>query len=146
MAGKILIDKLNPHPKNGYYFTDIDGEKYEEVKRSIATYGIRDALKITTNYTIVSGHQRFRIAKDLGLTEVPVIIMDVDEWEAEYLLIAENTERRGEAETDPIKKARIANFLKEYWGVNHGMNRYTMSGHNGQSRTTKDQVIFFDVF
>ena len=70
----------------------------------------------------------------------------VDEWEAEYLLIAENTERRGEAETDPIKKARIANFLKEYWGVNHGMNRYTMSGHNGQSRTTKDQVIFFDVF
>jgi ParB family chromosome partitioning protein len=120
VAGTISIDKLNPHPKNGYYFTDIDGEKYEEVKRSIATYGIRDALKITTNYTIISGHQRFRIAKDLGLTEVPVIIMDVDEWEAEYLLIAENVERRGEAETDPIKKARIAKFLKEYWGVRTG--------------------------
>lgn len=136
MAGTISIDKLNPHPKNGYYFTDIDGEKYEEVKRSIATYGIRDALKITTNYTIISGHQRFRIAKDLGLTEVPVIIMDVDEWEAEYMLIAENTERRGEAETDPIKKARIAKFLTEYWDVKHGGNR--ASGHNGHLKTTAD--------
>lgn len=26
-------------------------------------------------------------------------------------------ERRGQAETDPIKKARIAQFLKEYWGI-----------------------------
>jgi len=46
--------------------------------------------------------------------------VDVDEGEAEYLLIAENVERRGQAETDPIKKSRIANFLKEYWGVQHG--------------------------
>lgn len=41
-------------------------------------------------------------------------------WQAEYLLIAENVERRGQAETDPIKKARIAQFLKEYWGVKQG--------------------------
>ncbi|WP_031407362.1 hypothetical protein [Geobacillus vulcani] len=41
-------------------------------------------------------------------------------WQAEYLLIAENVERRGQAETDPIKKARIAQFLKEYWGVRRG--------------------------
>jgi hypothetical protein len=41
----------------------------------------------------------------------------------EYLLIAENVERRGQAETDPMKKARIAGFLKEYWGVKHGGDR-----------------------
>lgn len=33
----------------------------------------------------------------------------------EYLLIAENVERRGQAETDPMKKARIGEFLREYW-------------------------------
>jgi len=43
--------------------------------------------------------------------------MDVDEWQAEYMLIAENTEHRGEAESDPVKKGRQAVFLKEYWGV-----------------------------
>lgn len=118
--GIIQIDKLKPHPKNEYYFTDIEGEKYEEVRQSIETKGIREPIVITTSYTVISGHQRLRIAKDLQFTEVPVDIKDVDEWEAEYLLIAYNTERRGEAEKDPIKKARIAQFLKEYWGVKQG--------------------------
>lgn len=134
--GNIAINKLQPHPKNGYYFTDISGEKYEEVKRSIEANGIRDEIKCTPAFTVISGHQRLRIAKDLGLTEVPVEIIDVDEWEAEYLLIAENVERRGIAEQDNIKKARIAQFLKEYWGVNHGGNR--SSGQNRNLKTTSD--------
>lgn len=120
MPGVVATDKLKPHPKNGFYFSDVTGEKYEEIKRSIATHGIRDPLKVTPDYTIISGHQRWRIAKDLGLTHVPVEVLDVDEREAEYLLIAENVERRGEAESDPMKKARIAKFLKEYWGVRDG--------------------------
>jgi ParB family chromosome partitioning protein len=66
--------------------------------------------------------------------------MDVDEWEAEYLLIAENVERRGEAETDPIKKARIAQFLKEYWGVRDGSaGKRSLEAQNGlQNKTLKD--------
>ena len=64
-----------------------------------------------------------RIARDLGLEKVPYQMLDVDDDEAEYLLIAENTERRGEAEKDPIKKSRIAKFLQEYWGVRNGVGR-----------------------
>lgn len=139
--GRIQIEKLNPHPKNEYYFTDIIGEKYEEIKRSIDTYGIRDPLKVTTAYTIISGHQRYRIARDLGLSEVPVEIVDVDEWKAEYMLIAENVERRGEAELDPIKKGRIAQFLKEYWDVKsggRGSNQHVQVGQNADLRSMKD--------
>jgi len=62
----------------------------------------------------------------------------VDEWEAEYLLIAENTERRGEAETDPIKKARIAQFLKEYWGIRDFGNNKKFDGQNVQQKTMQD--------
>lgn len=109
MTGKISIDKLKPYPKNDYYFTNVDGEGCEEIKRSISTYGIRDPLKITTN-TIVNGHQSYKIAKDLGVTEVPVEIVDLDEWGVGYLLIAENVERRGQTKTDLIKRARIAQF------------------------------------
>lgn len=136
--GSINIDKLNPHPKNSLYFTDISGSKYNEIKQSIDTYGIRDALKITTNYTIISGHQRYRIAKDLGFTEVPVEIVDVDEWQAEYMLIAENTERRGESENDPIKKGKIAAFLKEYWEIKNNNNNVKSAGQNDQQKTMKD--------
>lgn len=120
MIGKIEITKLKEHPRNNYYFSELDGKKYEEIKRSIAENGIRNPIKCTTNFTVISGHQRLKIAKELGMETVPVQIIDVDEREAEYLLIAENVERRGQAETDPIKKSRIANFLKEYWGIRQG--------------------------
>lgn len=125
----ISIEKLKEHPKNNYYFTSLDGQKYQEIKHSIWVNGIRDPIKCTTSYTVISGHQRLKIAKDLGMKTVPVQIIDVDEWEAEYLLIAENVERRGQAESDPIKKARIAKFLKEYWGVREG--RPNKLGQNG---------------
>ena len=141
--GIININKLNPHPKNDFYFTDITGDKYEEIKRSIDTYGIRDPLKVTTAYTIISGHQRYRIATDLGLIEVPVEIVDVDEWQAEYMLIAENIERRGEAESDPIKKGRIAGFLKEYWGVKNGGDRKA-DRQNGEVKNIQNIADFIN--
>jgi len=137
MINLIETDKLKEHHKNGYYFTDIEGEKYEEVKRSIEAQGIRDPIKCTRDYTVISGHQRLRIARDLGMEKVPYQMLDVDEDEAEYLLIAENVERRGQAETDPIKKSRISNFLKEYWGVRNGGDRKSDS-HNAQLKTTED--------
>lgn len=43
-------------------------------------------------------------------------------------MIAENVE------PDPIKKSRIANFLKEYWGVKKGSNQMR---HFDASKTTK---------
>ncbi|MFE4199337.1 DUF3102 domain-containing protein [Aneurinibacillus aneurinilyticus] len=52
------------------------------------------------------------------------------------MLIAENVERRGEAEPDPVKKGRIAAFLKEYFGIKHGGDR--SSGQNGNLKTTAD--------
>jgi len=136
MSGTIAVNKLKEHPKNKHYFTDITGEKRNEVKNSIEVNGMRDPIKCTTAYTVVSGHQRLSIAKELGLTEVPVEIIDVDEWKAEYLLIAENVERRGQAESDPIKKGRIANFLKEYWGVKNGGD--SSSRHNDENKTARD--------
>jgi hypothetical protein len=53
------------------------------------------------------------------------------------LLIAENVERRGQAETDTMKKARIAGFLKEYWGVKNGGDRKSVE-QNAQLKTTED--------
>lgn len=52
------------------------------------------------------------------------------------MLIAENIERRGEAEQDPIRKGRFAGFLKEYWGVKNGGNRSV--GQNTPLKTRQD--------
>lgn len=45
--------------------------------------------------------------------------------QAEYMLIAENTERRGEAEADPVKKGRQAAFLKDYWKIKNNGDQST---------------------
>lgn len=113
---------LKPHIKNNSYYDDLSPEKYEEVKRSIEANGIRDPLKVLPDFTVIAGHQRLKIARELNLAQVPVTIMDISQEEAEYLLIADNEERRQD-DNDPIKKAKRAKFLKEYWGVRHGGNR-----------------------
>lgn len=118
---EVSLKLLKPHTKNNDYYSDLPEEKYAEVKRSIEINGIRDPLKVLPDYTIIAGHQRFRIAQELGLEKVPVIILDVTAEEAEYLLIADNEERRQE-DNDPIKKAKRAKFLKEYWRIQHGGN------------------------
>lgn len=123
--GSYSIGKAHTQMKRDENPPTTEEERQEELEAN----GIRDAIKCTPAFTVISGHQRLRIAQDLGLSEVPVEIIDVDEWRAEYMLIAENTERRGEAESDPIKKAHIAQFLKEWWGVNQGTR--TELGQNG---------------
>ncbi|RJX18815.1 MAG: chromosome partitioning protein ParB [Desulforudis sp.] len=119
MRNEISVSLLKPHPKNQDYYDDLPDEKYQEVKRSIEAHGIRDPLKVLPDYTVVSGHQRRKIAQELGLKKVPVVILDVSPEEAEYLLIADNEERR-QSDDDPIRKAKRAKFLKEYWGIHKG--------------------------
>lgn len=116
---EVSIKLLKLHPKEGEYFSDLAAEKFEDLKRSIAAHGIRDPIKVLPDYTVVAGHQRLRAAEELGLEKVPIEILNLTPEEAEYLLIADNTERRGE-EQDPIKKAKQVKFLAEYWRIREG--------------------------
>ncbi len=94
VASKVSIKLLKPHPKNQEYYSDLPEEKRQEINRSIEAHVIRDPLKVLSDYTVVAGHQRLRIAKELDLEKVPVVILDVTPDEAECLLIADNEERR----------------------------------------------------
>lgn len=132
----IPVKLLKPHPKNSVYYNDIAGEKYQEVRQSIEVNGIRDPLKILPDYTVVAGHQRLKIAKELGIDKVPVVIVDFTAQEAEYLLIADNEERRQD-DNDPMKKAKRAEFLKNYWGVKQGGDRKSKE-QNALLKTVED--------
>lgn len=118
MAGLVSVDLLKPHPKNGDYFEDPTPEEYEQIKHSVAEHGIRDPLKVLPDYTVVAGCLRLRVAKELGLTHVPVEILDISGEEAEYRLVADNEERH--TSRDRVKKAKCAEFLRRYWGVREG--------------------------
>lgn len=121
MFNEVPVSLLKPHPKNAEYFSEPTPEERESLKRSIASEGVRDPLKVTPNYTVIAGHLRLEIARELGLEKVPVQIVDGDPDYLEYLLIADNEERR--VCNDPIKKAKRAEFLKRYWGVKNEAGR-----------------------
>ncbi|MGB9848824.1 MAG: ParB N-terminal domain-containing protein [Moorellaceae bacterium] len=118
VANLVSVSMLKPHPKNSEYFSAPSPEEREKIKKSIEANGIRDPLKVLPDYTVIAGHVRLEIAKELGVEKVPVEVWDVSPEEAEYLLVADNEERR--ICQDPIKKAKRAEFLKRYWGIQRG--------------------------
>jgi len=74
------------------YFNNPRAHKdISEVKESIKRVKFRGALWVDANCVIIAGHGRLMAAKELGMKEVPVIIMDdLTEAEAKYLRIKDN--------------------------------------------------------
>lgn len=72
----ISIHDLKPHPRNSEFFDDLSGEEYEHLRDSISDIGIQAPIIVAADMTIISGHQRFRAATDLGLQIIPVIIRE----------------------------------------------------------------------
>lgn len=83
------VDKLNAATYNP---RKISGQQLKALKMSIKENGILEPLIVNqkTGMTVVSGHQRLRVAKELGFTEVPVKVIDVDEKKEKILNLALN--------------------------------------------------------
>lgn len=116
--------ELHPHPKNDAYKTPLDdkSEEYIMMLASIETDGIRHPLLVQLETNIViSGHTRLRIAHQLGLESVPVIYHDVNDEEAETLLVADNVERAGK-ERDLIRLSRAIDRLYQRYASRREAN------------------------
>jgi hypothetical protein len=57
---------------------DIAGYARIYLEESIKTFGIKNPLRITHDYRIIDGRNRYAIAQELGITRIPCIISDVD--------------------------------------------------------------------
>ena len=64
--------------------------EYEKIKNSIQEFGFADPLVVNKDMTIIGGHQRLSVAMELGYTEVPCAIVDVDKVREKALNIALN--------------------------------------------------------
>lgn len=126
------IQELKPHPRNNEFYSDIEGDEYECFKQSIQNEGIRTPLHISSDMTIISGHQRYRAAQELGLAKVPVIIKDDIHNEDEKLLqlIINNF---GRTKNDPIKQGKMLIEYEKLKGVRKGNNQYSSFGNNSPS-------------
>lgn len=67
-----------------------EDKEYQKIKKSIEEFGYVDPIIINKDNTIIGGHQRLTVLKDLGYEEVDVIQIDIDKTKEKALNIALN--------------------------------------------------------
>lgn len=88
---KVLpVSVLKPAAYNPRKKLKLGDKEYEKIKNSIEEFGFADPLVVNADMTIIGGHQRLTVAMDLGYTEVPCAVVDIDKVREKALNIALN--------------------------------------------------------
>jgi len=109
----IDIKQLKTHEKNLYFFEDIVGYDFDELKRSIIENGLIEPLVVTPDkngyYKIICGNQRYKACKELDMEELPCIVKKFENKNEEIkTLIEDNLIRR---HLTPYERAKLMNEL-----------------------------------
>lgn len=87
---KISIEELKPATYNPRKKLKPSDKEYQKIKRSIEEFGYVDPIIANKDLTIIGGHQRMNVMKDMGFKEVDVVIIDVDKNKEKALNVALN--------------------------------------------------------
>lgn len=88
---KIPLKQLTPAPYNPRTELKLGDPAYEKLKRSIETFGYVEPIIFNERSgTVVGGHQRLSVLRDMGVTEVDCVIVDLDEKDEKALNVALN--------------------------------------------------------
>lgn len=103
-------DLLTPFPNQPFEL--YGGERKANMLESIREYGILNPILVrefdTGEYQILSGHNRWTCARELGFAEVPVIILrDISDDEALMLVLDSNIQQRGISDMPISQQAKI---------------------------------------
>jgi len=92
-------------------------EALQELADSIRQHGVLQPLsvrRVGTGHQLISGERRLRAAILAGLTDVPCIVMRMEEQEQAVAALVENLQRE---DLDFIEEARALASLTEKWGM-----------------------------
>lgn len=97
--------------------TDFDEAALNELADSIRLHGVLQPLLVRPipggRYQIVAGERRWRASRLAGLSEVPVIIRDMDDTEVMLLAMIENLQRE---QLNPAEEAEGYRRLRDEYG------------------------------
>jgi hypothetical protein len=156
---QINISELKPHQRNNEFFDDMVGEKWEEFLESVRVRlkekdsgnpnikPIIEPIIVTTDMVIVSGHQRVRACKELGIETIDCEIRKYHS-EDDILkdLIETNIRQRGSIGGSDKKTGRRIKELERLYGIQHGAthfqgNQYSkVTTNNSESPKTQEDL------
>jgi len=88
----LSVEKLKSHPKNPRLIKDDQFKRLCESLRNNRDYFETRPILVNKDMVIFAGNQRFRAAKEIGLAEVPVAVMDIPEARQTELMMRDNRE------------------------------------------------------
>ena len=87
----LSVDALRPVAYNPRKKLKAGDKEYEKIKNSILEFGYVEPIIVNYDMTVIGGHQRLTVLKDLGYTEVQCVVVHIeDEHKVKALNIALN--------------------------------------------------------
>lgn len=113
--------------------------KYKALKKSIEQNGVLDPIIVNkrTGNTVVGGHQRLRAVTELGLEDIPVNFIDVDEAQEKVLNLGLNNIT---GENDKDKVAKLMVDLLGFDNIDLSMTGFNMDEIAGMTNTKEEDV------
>lgn len=126
----VMIPLASILPNKAQPRKEFDDAQLYQLAQSIQENGILQPVcvrKTGVTYEIISGERRCRASKLAGLTEVPCIVMDVDEERSAVLALIENIQRSD------------LSFFEEAIAINELINVYGLTQQEAAKRLGKAQ-------
>ncbi len=117
---RVGIDELTPNPHNPR--RRFSEEDLEELSASVREKGVIQPILVrpmrqgAAGFEIIAGERRWRAAREAGLAEVPVLVVEVGDREALELAIIENVQR---TDLNAIEEARGYERLAREFHYSH---------------------------
>ena len=116
----LSVDELRPAAYNPRKKLKAGDKEYEKIKNSILEFGYVEPIIVNYDMTVIGGHQRLTVLKDLGYTEVQCVEVHIeDENKVKALNIALNKITGAWNEqllADLIVDLQTANFNTDFTG------------------------------
>ena len=92
-------------------------EALTELSDSIRQHGVLQPLsvrRVSGGYELIAGERRLRAAQMAGVTDIPCIVMNMDQRESGTAALVENLQRQ---DLDFVEEARGISYLMESWSM-----------------------------
>ena len=117
---------------------DLNPEKLQELADSIKAQGVIQPIIVRKisfeKYEIVAGERRWRASQLAGLTQIPVVIKEIDDRTAMAMALIENIQRE---DLNPLEEAEALKRLLDEFEMTHQLIAEAI----GKSRTTVTNLL-----
>ncbi|QQR70058.1 MAG: site-specific DNA-methyltransferase [Alphaproteobacteria bacterium] len=105
------VEKLIPYDRNPRTHSP---EQVSQIAASIVEFGFLNPILVDTDAGIIAGHGRLQAAKQLGLAQVPVVVLDhLTETQKRAYVIADNKLALNAGWDEDLLRAELAALEKE---------------------------------